>query len=68
MNTFLKLLITLFLLFLLIIIGDAFYSAVFIGNQLRFASIASTGFTVLVYAGAAAFVIYGILILWKKTK
>jgi hypothetical protein len=61
-----KSIVTLLLIFALIVIGDAFYSAVVIGNQLAYASILSTGITVLWYLIPAGAAIYGIVILWKK--
>lgn len=62
--------ITTFLLFVTAIFVDAAYSAIFVGNQLRFASIASAGLTVIGYFIPIVISITAIVLTWtwKKKK
>lgn len=67
-KTILKIIATVVLLFIAIVVVDAFYSAVVVGNQLLHASILSAGLTVFAYLIALVIIAALIYNVWKKQK
>lgn len=60
--------ITLFLLYLMFIIVDAAFSALFLGNQLLHASLASAGVTILAYFAPFLACVVCLIAVWRIKK